>query len=295
MTSILLIFLAVLLRIVSNPVANVFQKQLTAGGSHPLVVNFISYCTLALICIFFSFNISWRNLPQQFWLYATLGGIVGALGNGFLVKALHKGELSVLGPINAFKSVIAIITGIFLLGEIPNVWGIAGIGLIIYGSYFVLDTPEEKFSWSLLKKPEIRFRIWAMVLTAIEAVFVKKVILASSTGIAFISWCWFGAFFSLLLLFAYRIQLSTEIRKTSVPDLGKYLLLIICIGTMQFTTNYAFDHIPVGYALSLFQLSILISVLFGRHFFDEQNIRKKLLGSAIMIVGSVVIILLKDK
>lgn len=293
MTSILLIFLAVLLRIVSNPVANVFQKQLTKNGSHPLVVNFISYFTLALICLFFSFSISWSNLPQQFWLYATLGGIVGALGNGFLVKALHKGELSVLGPINAFKSVIAIITGIFLLGEIPNVWGIVGIGLIIYGSYFVLDTPEEKFSWSLLKKPEIRFRIWAMILTAIEAVFVKKVILASSTGIAFISWCWFGAFFSLLLLFVYRIQLRTEIRKTSLPDLAKYLLLIICIGTMQFTTNYAFDHIPVGYALSLFQLSILISVLFGRHFFDEQNIRKKLLGSAIMIVGSVVIILLK--
>jgi uncharacterized membrane protein/multidrug transporter EmrE-like cation transporter len=291
----LLIFLAVLLRIVSNPVANVFQKQLTSGGNHPLVVNFLSYFALALICVFFALDVSWRSLPQKFWLYATLGGIVGALGNGFLVRALHKGDLSVLGPINAFKSVIAIITGIFLLGEIPNVWGIAGIGLIIYGSYFVLDTPEEKFSWSLLKKPEIRFRIWAMILTAIEAVFVKKVILASSTSIAFISWCWFGTFFSLLLLFVYRIQLPTEIRKTSVPDLVKYFLLIICIGTMQFTTNYAFDHIPVGYALSLFQLSILISVLFGRHFFDEQNIRKKLLGSAIMIVGSVVIILLKGK
>jgi len=239
--------------------------------------------------------VHWQIATPQFWLYSFLAGIAGALGNGFLVKALQKGDLSVLGPINAYKSVVGVISGIFLLGEIPNAWGILGIALIVYGSYFVLDTTEEGFSWSLLKKSEIQYRIWAMILTAVEAVFIKKIILASSTTLAFFSWCWFGALFSLILLVANRLNLKKEISKVNSVDLKKYVFLIACIGTMQFTTNYTFAHMEVGYALSLFQLSTIVSVLLGYRIFNEQEVRKKLIGSIIMIAGSIVIILLKNR
>ena len=174
MTESLLVFIAVTLRIVTNPLGNVFQKKLTSDGSHPLIVNFITYLLLSFCCVIFSLFLEWTPLTKTFWVYSTLAGIAGALGNGFLVKALHKGELSVLGPINSYKSVVGIVVGIFLLSEIPNFWGVLGILLIIYGSYFVLDTTEEKFTFALLKKSEIQFRIWAMILTAIEAVFIKK-------------------------------------------------------------------------------------------------------------------------
>lgn len=238
-------------------------------------------------------DVDWHSLPQQFWIYSILGGIVGALGNGFLVKALQGGDLSVLGPINSYKSVVSIIVGIFLLGEIPNIWGLLGIALIIYGSYFVLDTTEDRFSWSLLKRKEIQFRIWAMILTAIEAVFVKKVILASSAVLSFVTWCWFGALFSFVLLLVNKLNVVKEVKQIKFTEWTKYVYLIICIGTMQLTTNYAFDNMPVGYALSLFQLSIIISVILGYRIFKEADIRKKLIGSAIMIAGSVLIILLK--
>ena len=294
MTETFLILVAVLLRIFSNPLANVFQKQLTTKGNHPLLVNFLTYLLLSVACLFFATTVPWSELPQQFWVYAVLGGIVGALGNGFLVKALQKGDLSVLGPINSYKSVVGIIAGIFLLGEFPNLWGILGIVLIIYGSYFVLDTTKERFSIALLKKSEIQFRLWAMILTAVEAVFVKKVIVASSTTTAFMTWCYSGAFFSFVLLFIYKPGLSKEIEKISRTDVYKYIFLVICIGIMQLTTNYAIEHMDVGYALSLFQLSTIISVFFGYRFFQEQDIRKKLVGSAVMIIGSVVIIVLRN-
>lgn len=295
MAETVLISLAVLLRIVSNPFGNVFQKQLTAKGNHPLLVNFLSYLLLSGICIFIAAFLDWPVLPIQFWIYSILGGIAGALGNSFLVKALHLGDLSVLGPINSYKSLIGIFMGVILLGEVPNLWGLMGVVMIIWGSYFVLDTTPEKFSLALLKKSEIQFRIWAMILTAIEAVFVKKVILASSTPIAFIGWCFFGAIFSFVLLFIYRLDVKKELRKIGYGEFSKYSMLIICIGTMQFTTNYVFEHMAVGYALSLFQLSIIVSVLLGHRIFKEQDIRKKLIGSAIMIIGSIVIILLKNE
>jgi len=289
----LLIGGAVVLRILSNPLANAFQKQLTAKKNHPLVINFLSYLFLSIACAFLALAVNWSELPSAFWYFSILSGTIGALGNGFLVKALDKGDLSVLGPVNAYKSVIGIVAGIFLLREIPNVWGVLGIGLIIYGSYFVLDTTDDRFSWKLLRKSEIRFRIWAMVLTAIEAVLIKRIILVSSPTIAFISWCWFGAIFSFVLLKGYRLDLKKEFKKITRPNLYKYALLVVCIGTMQYSTNYTFNHIPVGYALSLFQLSILISVLLGHRIFKELGISKKLIGSTIMIAGSILIILLQ--
>jgi len=294
MAEAVLISIAVLLRIFSNPLGNVFQKQLTTKGIHPLVVNFLTYFLLSLVCLFIAAFIHWPVLPRQFWIYSILGGIVGALGNGFLVKALQYGDLSILGPINSYKSVVGIMVGIILLGEIPNLWGILGIALIIYGSYFVLDTTTERFSLALLKKRDIQYRLWAMILTAIEAVFVKKVILASSTTIAFMSWCCFGAVFSFVLLFIYRREINKEVKIISNRYIGKFAALIVCIGTMQLTTNYTFEHLAVGYSLSLFQLSTIVSVLLGYRFFKELDIRKKLIGSAIMIIGSIVIILLKN-
>ncbi|MBX3241828.1 MAG: hypothetical protein KIT80_12645 [Chitinophagaceae bacterium] len=48
---------------------------------------------------------------------------------------------------------------------------------------------------------------------------------------------------------------------------------------MTFTANYASDHMPVGYALSLFQPSTIISILFGYQLFKEKKIRKKAVGA----------------
>ena len=272
-----------------------FQKQLIRGGVNPLVINLLTYLFLSVPCLFFALQIDWNKLPSEFWFYATMVGILGAFGNGFLVKALEKGDLSVLGPINSYKSLIGIIGGIFLLGEVPNVWGLMGMGLIIYGSYFVLDGTDDRFSWKLLRRKEIQFRFLALVLTAIEAVFAKRIILISSCTLACISWCWFGAFFSFLFLLLSKLNVKNELTRLKTEDLGKALSLVLCAGIMLLTTTYTFAHMPVGYALSLFQLSATGSVLLGHRFFDEKDIRRKLIGSLIMIAGSIVIILLKDK
>lgn len=279
---------AVLLRILSNPLANVLQKQLTQRKKSPLLINFMTYFLLSLVCILFALKVDWLGLSSTFWNYAISGGFFGALGNAFLIKALQNGELSVLGPINSYKSVFGLIFGVLILHEIPTVYGLLGVFLVIVGSYFVFDTLEEKFSFKVLARKDIQYRILALIFTAIEAVFIKKVIIESSVLTSFIVWCFFGAVFAFLLLLASAKSKLSKIKET---DIGKYILLIISIGVMQLTTNYVFKNMNVGYALALFQLSTLVSVGFGYQFFDEKNIRKKLAGAAIMITGSILVIL----
>ncbi len=286
----ILTYIAILLRILSNPLSNVFQKRLTGNGHDPLVVNFMSYVLLSIVCIALAWNVEWGALRWQFWMYAALGGVFGAVGNGFLVMALRGGDLSVLGPINSYKSVVGMAVGAIMLGELPSLMGLAGVAVIIAGSYFVFDTTDEGFSWGLLRNREIRYRILAMVLTAIEAVIIKKVILYSDTTISFVAWCWAGALFSFLQIVVSRAGLKGDIKKTTPREWLAFVALIVCIGTMQYTTNYTFRHINVGYGLALFQLSTIVSIVLGYRLFNEHGIGKKLLGAAIMIAGSVLII-----
>ena len=45
---------------------------------------------------------------------------------------------------------------------------------------------------------------------------------------------------------------------------------------MQLSTVLTFGKLQVGYSLALFQMSTLISVFFGYHYFQERQIRKRL-------------------
>jgi drug/metabolite transporter (DMT)-like permease len=287
------IILAVIIRILVNPFSNVLQKQITIKGQHPLFINLATYFLLAFISIFLVYDISIQSLDTAFWIYSIAGGITGALGNGFIVKALEKGDLSILGPINAYKSIVGMVFAYILIREVPNAWGILGVAFIIIGSYFVLDTTEEKFSWQLFKTPAIQYRLAALILTGIQAVLDKKVIEHSNLTIAFAGWSIFGAGFSLIFIVFTKVSLQREFEKLNRTILIKYFFLVITVGLMLASTNYTLSHMPVGYALALFQLSILLSVVLGHRLFNELHLAKKLIGASIMIIGSAMIILLK--
>ena len=66
-------------------------------------------------------------------------------------------------------------------------------------------------------------------------------------------------------------------------------LACVTTGIMQLTTLYTFGRLQVGPSLALFQLSALISVFLGYRYFQEQHIRRRLLGAAVMVAGAAMI------
>lgn len=275
-------FIAIFIRITTNSLSNVFQKKLAFENENPINVNFINYLLLSLFSIPFIFFINPSVLTAKFWIYALAGGLTGAICNCFMVMALEKGELSVLGPINSYKAVIGLIFGMIILHEIPNIYGLLGIAFIIFGSYFILETPK-----AILKK-DIQYRIYALIFSAIEAVFIKKVIILSSITVSFITSSILGTIFSYIIM---KIFSASKPKIPSNKHIIMYILAALCFGLMTFTTAYVFKYMNVGYALSLFQLSIIINVILGYKLFNEQKILKKLFGSLIILIGSATILI----
>ncbi|MBD5402891.1 DMT family transporter [bacterium] len=276
---------ALICRIFSNPVANLFQKKL--AQSHSAVwTNFYSYLILSIFCLPLALSFQW-HYDIEFWMYVALSGLLCTLGSICLIKALQLGEMSVLAPINSYKCVVGLIAGFLFLGEIPDVSGVLGVILIIFGSRYIFDTVKEGFSFKLLKRLDIILRICALIFTGCEAVVLKKIILLSSPMESFILWCFSGCLFSLIMIFGLR----KKFERFCGYDWLKVFMIALCLGIMQFSTNIVFQRLNVGLSLALFQLSGIVSVFFGYIVFKEKHILKKILGSVIMVIGSCLIIL----
>ena len=354
---------AVTVRIFSNSFASVFQKRLAARGRRPFCVNAATFALLTFACVGPAFSVDLTRFAPLFWRDVVFSGVLCALGNACLVAALGRGELSILGPINAWKAVVGLTFGFFLLGETPTFPALFGVFLIGVGSYFVLDASPERFSFRLLfGSSAIRLRVAALILTALEAIFIKKIVLAAGPSTAFFLWSATGALFSTLSLGVATLislipSISTRLRQprptaqtpstspttqtapttqtvqttstspttqtvqTTPPSLTTQTVqttppspttqtaqttpparfsardalelaaTAACVGTMQLSTNVAFERLDVGLALALFQLSAPLNVLLGWRLFRERGVGKKLFGATVAVGGAACVVL----
>jgi drug/metabolite transporter (DMT)-like permease len=286
--------LIVLCRILSNPFSNVFQKILTRRRANPLFVIFVTHGILSAACLPLLL-LSRAGEPRAFWVNMGAVAVLTVASNALLVQAVKLADLSVLGPVNAYKSIISLVPGMILLREFPGAVGVAGMALIVAGSYFIVDKsvtePRRNLFLRFFTDRGVRYRLAAMTLSAIEAVFLKKALLASAPLMTFAAWAVLGFAASLIavaLIARQTVREEYEIARVSAPV---YLWLVLTTGLMQLCTIIVFRGFQVGYALALFQTSALISVFLGYRLFEERNILERLTGSVVMVGGAVLIVL----
>jgi drug/metabolite transporter (DMT)-like permease len=291
----MLTWLFILVRIVANPLSNVFQKQLAERSASPVFVIGLVHLCLALACLPWLWIRGGISVPADVWINMLVAATLAVAGNTLLVYALRSTDLSLLGPINAYKSVIGLIIGVFLIGEYPSLIGITGILLIVAGSYVVVDRrvdqPRHNAFVLFFRERGVQLRFAALFLSATEAIFLKRAILLSTPWTVFVLWSILGV--PLAGVAALMVEKATIVEEAaSVRRFwGTYLALAMTTGLMQLTTVLTFGRFQVGYSLALFQLSTIVSVLLGHRYFQERNFRKRLGGSVVMTIGAVLIVM----
>jgi drug/metabolite transporter (DMT)-like permease len=288
--------LFVLARIVASPLSNLFQKQLAQRSGSPLFIIGVVHGLLTLVCLpLWLLQPAPARLPGwEVWTAMLACAVLAVAGNVLLVYALKATDLSVLGPINAYKSVIALFLGIYVIGERPTAAGAAGMVLILAGSYFVVDAdvshPRSNAFVRFFRERGIQLRFAALALSATEAVLLKKAIGLSSPLTTFVLWSVLGLVVAAGAI-AILLKGQTPAQITILRDnLRTYFSLAAATGLMQLTTVLTFGLLQVGYSLALFQMSTLISVFLGYRYFQETNIRSRLFGSVVMVAGAVLIV-----
>jgi drug/metabolite transporter (DMT)-like permease len=189
--------------------------------------------------------------------------------------------------------VLGLLLGVVLIGEVPNLFGAIGVALIVAGSYLVIDRVPGQGLRSALQQftrnRGIQLRFAALICSATESIFLKRALLLSSPIMTFLIWtvlCFALAAAAAVLL---RRHVATEVTRLT-SEWRTLLWLAATTGLMQLTTILTFGKLQVGYSLALFQLSTLITVYLGHRYFQERNIRRRLLGSLVMVTGAMLIV-----
>lgn len=288
------ISLLILVRIAANPLSNLFQKKLVQDNANPLFVIFVTHAFLTLAAIPLLQNIFTSSLPPEYFFYMILCAVFAVSSNALLVLALKYGDLSMLGPVNSYKPIVGMLFGIFLINEFPGLAGLSGVILILAGSYFITDNTKSSKRTNFLKNffndKGVQFRIAALILSGTEAVFLKKALMYSPSLPTFGIWCIAGFLISGLAL-PFFMKEQFNYKSDLLKKKFTFMNLFITTGLMQLCTLLVFERFQVSYALALFQTSTLLSLFLGYKYFEEKNIKRRLIGSLFMIAGSILIII----
>lgn len=284
-------------RILANPFTNVMQKKLTNRQLDSYFIVLASYTLLAIVGGIAFLFIPVESLSMQFWGSIVLASAIDAAGNVFSVKSLQKIELSVFGPLNAYKPVVATATAALLLHEFPSWIGLTGILIVIAGS--VLLNYDPKLTWKETSTTKMFhslgfwYRLTAILLYSISVVYLKESILLSSPLITLMFWGLFGWIFLVLLALLPVLIKSINFRKNYEllkVEKKAYFGMVFFFWITQLFTLLVFENNFLGYSLAIFQLSALLNIFLGHRFFREKNIKVKLIGSLVMVAGVLLII-----
>lgn len=224
------------------------------------------------------------SLGEKFYPALIADCFLSAIAAIWSTKALIS-EFSVTVPLTAFSPLFLFLTSYLMLGEVPSGSGFVGVVLIVVGAY-VLNLSERKNGWkepfrALVKNNGARLMLGSTFIWSITG-NLDKIAVQNSSPIFFVM-----AESFLIALFIYPfarkgiIKQRKEIRKESnyLAVMGVFALLMLIFQML------AYQETLVVYVIAIKRLSILMSIALGGIIFKEKDIRTKLVGGAIMVLG----------
>jgi uncharacterized membrane protein len=212
------------------------------------------------------------RLDGTFWLTLVVLLPLEIIALVLYVKAIRLSPLSLSIPFMAFSPVFIIFIAFFVLGEWPDRSGAAGILLIALGAYF-LNASASRYGplgpvKAIFKEPGSVLMIAVAFIYSITSTLGKVALTVPLT-----------------FLVIFKGQLKGVVSKPSA-----FLPIGLSTAVMIMSHFVAISLVDVAYMISVKRTSLIFSVLYGKFLFNEEKIKERLLGSALMVAGVVVIV-----
>lgn len=297
----ILIVIAVLGRIMGSVLASVWQKRLYQSGESPYRIVAFSMTMVALVVLLVDPRFWGRLSGIDLWFgwFLLISALLDTIGNVLLVKSVGAGELSIVGPINSYKPVIAIVLGILFFDDHPSLVGGLGILAIMIGSWWLVDHSGATSSHqNQANRRAVWIRLGSIVMTSTASLFLKSAISLTNSWFAFQGWAIVSAILAWIFLGLQRDssrpwvdRLTRETSPSKQTRRLDFMALGVSLMLMQGLTIWLFSKMSVGYALALFQLSVLIQVFLGVKLFGERDFQRRFFAASVMSIGAIVVLL----
>ncbi|MFA6451233.1 MAG: EamA family transporter [bacterium] len=280
-------------RVISGPLSDLYKKRLAERNADPLYIVLFTYAFITVAAAAALFLLPIPTAGAAFWRHIVLASVFDTAGMVLVVMSLGVTDLSVFGPLNAYKPALALALGAAFLHEKPGPTGLAGVAIIVAGSILLGYAPGEarRSISEMAKSHGVWFRLSGIASFCVGVIFLKKAVVESSPFTTLFFWAAFGLAICVACAPAFRPRAFSANIKLLRRHAGDYAMVCLLMGIMQAMTLLAFRMMFVGYALALFQLSAILSILFGHRFFGEKHIAFRLASAAIMSAGALLIVL----
>ncbi len=243
------------------------------------------------------------HLPQldRIFVIALLASVVLNWGATLLsTYALAKADASLVSPLLTFNPAFTLLIAWIALSEVPGLRQTIGVGVVLCGAY-LLEVEEARTGWLsplyvLLHRPGTLLAVGASALwgttTVLEKLAIEHMAPPSGPVVALLQ-----TLLMVLLLTPGALRSADREQPTIHQNRWKGLrahphafalaALIAGIAPLFGFTSIALGL--VGYVTTLFKLSSVLTILWARVFLGEGQIRERLLGASVMIIGGLLV------
>jgi len=200
-------------------------------------------------------------------------------------KAIKSSDLSITMPMLAFTPLLLLVTSPLILGEVPGLFGVIGILLIVGGSYVLhFQYRHEGYLGplkQLIRVPGPRYMLMVALMFSIGA-NIDKIGVVNSSPLMWITMLYTGVAVALTFIMANRTRdLKSKIRSVWLV-LG---IMGFCNAVALVFQMTAITMTLVPYLIAVKRTSVVMSSLFGFLLFKERGVRERLIGALLMILG----------
>lgn len=265
---------------------DLFSKSLASriDGSVSTFASFafaIPFYLLILAVMWLSGTLSYQ-LSASFWIYVVLRSLTDSAAEWCKMHALAKGDLSLLANFLALAPAFALVISPLVTGDIPSVRGVLGVLIVVIGSILLVPTGRDKSSDTKLS---------GILLALCSSFFFSLNHCLDRLAVQQGSPVWAG--FAMTLFSAIILAPNVFNRqKLSQMRAEKNRLILRGFGEVSYMTSklYALTFLQAPYVAAILRLSTLFSIVSAKILFKEEEVLKRLLISALTVVGTIIIL-----
>lgn len=249
------------------------------------------FAVLALIPLTFFSSIP--LLGPRLWPALFAGGTLNVIAAILFMKALKHSDLSLTIPMITFTPLFLLATSPLMIGEWPKPLGLAGVLLVVLGSY-VLNIKERHAGFfapfkALVREKGPRLMLIVAFIWSITSNFDKIGVKNSSP----LFWVLAMNVYMALVLLPIVLYKSRQGVKVVVANWKSLLPVGLFNATAQIFQMTAVSLTLVAYVISVKRTSVIFGVIFGALLFKEKGLKERLVGAAIMVAGVALIMFSK--